>query len=282
MALLASLRRTLSHRASIHSDDLRRLVAGLAVLPSPASVRAWLDGALALDETSTDTLASMVGRDPALCLKLLQLSCSAYFGIGGGVATPRRALERLGIDTVRTLVTAHDIVPTAQEHAAYLAVRRQSIDAAIAAEGLAIDEGRDAEDIELAATAGLLSQIGAMILAVEFPHEYQRIIADAATDPAGRPAREEEAFGASQSALGGYLLTLWGLPDALVGLASGQAPAGADDGLADIVGEALLRASGAPAIEPDADCPSRATETNGRHDDFPPIADPAQKGAPSS
>ena len=80
-ALLASLRRTLSHRAAISSGDLRRLVAGLAILPSPENVRAALDAALALDDASTDTLAKTAGRDPALCLKLLQLSCSAYFGI---------------------------------------------------------------------------------------------------------------------------------------------------------------------------------------------------------
>jgi HD-like signal output (HDOD) protein len=61
--------------------------------------------------------------------------------------------------------------------------------------------------------AGLLHDIGKLILASSLPEQFGRVAAQASGD---HLEAEREAFGATHADVGGYLLGLWGLPGAVV------------------------------------------------------------------
>jgi len=64
--------------------------------------------------------------------------------------------------------------------------------------------------------AGLLHDIGKLILAVNLPAEYQQMLDAVAAEPDQVDAIEQAAFGTSHGAVGAYLLGLWGLPESVV------------------------------------------------------------------
>src|SRR5699024_7917001 len=77
------------------------------------------------------------------------------------------------------------------------------------------------------AMAGLFHDIGRLTIASQLPGPYREVLGLIRTE--GQPVAdaEREVLGASHAEVGGYLLGLWGLPDALVeAVAWHHAPAG--------------------------------------------------------
>jgi HD-like signal output (HDOD) protein len=70
--------------------------------------------------------------------------------------------------------------------------------------------------MEDAFTAGLLHDVGRLVLASAFGAEYQQVLKRAA-EPGVLLARcEGDAFGCTHNGVGAYLLGLWGLTDSIV------------------------------------------------------------------
>jgi HD-like signal output (HDOD) protein len=60
--------------------------------------------------------------------------------------------------------------------------------------------------------AGLLHDTGKLVLASNFPNEYNQVLKAARDERIALLASEERSFGANHAEVGGYLLGLWGLP----------------------------------------------------------------------
>jgi HD-like signal output (HDOD) protein len=80
---------------------------------------------------------------------------------------------------------------------------------------------RRAEDadhiyVEAAYTAGMLHDIGKLMLADSMPGEFQKVLQKAAAQGGTFHEIEMEVFGATHAGLAAYLLGLWGLPAPIV------------------------------------------------------------------
>ncbi|MEW8551936.1 MAG: HDOD domain-containing protein, partial [Candidatus Thiodiazotropha endolucinida] len=64
--------------------------------------------------------------------------------------------------------------------------------------------------------AGMLHDIGKLILIVNQPTEYLQLIEVEQAEMDKRVAAEEAIFGSTHGAVGAYLLGLWGLPQSVV------------------------------------------------------------------
>jgi HD-like signal output (HDOD) protein len=73
-------------------------------------------------------------------------------------------------------------------------------------------EGAERKLADEAYVAGLLHDVGKLVLAGNLTDEYERVISTARTGNQSLAAVEKEAFGADHADVGGYLLGLWGLP----------------------------------------------------------------------
>jgi putative nucleotidyltransferase with HDIG domain len=135
--------------------------------------------------------------------QILHVANSAFFAAAAKSDSIEHAVNRLGTETVRSLVLAAEVFgsgnqPEGVSDAWLLAQRDHAIAAAMLARQIVPDRARR----DQAFLAGLLHDIGELITP-------SRAAAAGATTPADVP-------GGSHAELGAYLLGLWGLPDPIV------------------------------------------------------------------
>ena len=158
---------------------------------------------------------SLIERDASLTAVLLKTVNSAYFGMTRRVSTVAEAVRLVGVVTIRCLTLfieafAH-LDPKSRLGNNYVEwFHRHSFLTARIAEALAV--GYPSAD--KAFTAGLLHDMGALLMATRLPGEAGTAVADA-----GR-LHAAERQGITHAQLGGWLLAHWGLPAFLVEAAS--------------------------------------------------------------
>jgi HD-like signal output (HDOD) protein len=91
-----------------------------------------------------------------------------------------------------------------------------SLSTASLARKVAVRQKAESAVVDLAFTAGLLHDMGKLILATNVADEYQDVLTRVADTKLKDWQGEYIAFGVTHAEVGGYLIGLWGLPDALV------------------------------------------------------------------
>jgi len=77
-------------------------------------------------------------------------------------------------------------------------------------------ESADHQTAEHAFTAGLLHDVGKLILAANLPQDYDAALTQANEQEISLSEAERQVFGASHAEVGAYLLGLWGLPTPII------------------------------------------------------------------
>jgi putative nucleotidyltransferase with HDIG domain len=198
-------------------DAIDELLNGIDSLPPAPGVLPRLLAALGDDNTDLSEVTDMIAVDPALTAKLLQTCNSAFFGRATAANDVTEALHRMGFRNVYRIVAVvsgmhclrlsrANIIDIAQlwKHLVTTAFAGQFV-----AEDIGVDGG-------LLFTAGLLHDIGKLIMAEVFKTQYVRFISDARSLP--QPVLEEERrrFNMDHAGVGARLLERWNFSPALV------------------------------------------------------------------
>ncbi|WP_306589819.1 response regulator [Geothrix sp. 21YS21S-4] len=195
------------------------LVSRIDRFPSPPELYLRLVHAMETEKCGTEDLGRIVADDPGMSAKLLKLANSAFFGLHRQVASPIEAVAFLGADTLRSLVLAHGIFggapPLITKNLTIQEIWSHSLHVGMGAKVIAGMEGLSRAQQEVAYAAGLLHDLGILVLASWAPKEYDEILGQARAGEVVLDHAEQKAFGATHSDLGGYLMDLWGLPEAL-------------------------------------------------------------------
>ncbi|MRV74502.1 HDOD domain-containing protein [Duganella sp. FT92W] len=156
-------------------DDI---VNNLEDLPSLPAVVMELLNSIDQEDVDISVLAKKVSHDQALTAKTLRLANSSLYGLQVKVTTIQQAITFLGFQTTRNLITAAAVTGCfAEKHCQgfdHKAFWRHSIASAACARVLA-RQMRFNQDY--AFTAGLLHDIGRLVLVACFPKDYERAIA---------------------------------------------------------------------------------------------------------
>lgn len=217
--LRATIERAFVLREYISSPSIARHVARASRLPPVSAAYLDLKRELQRDRGSPQRVAAIVSRDPAMSTRILEAVNSACFGIRCDVTNPRDAVGVLGVGVVRALVISASVFAQITDpHVATWAERvwRHSVTTGAVSAAIARAEGADADLVELSFNAGLLHDVGKLVLARCLGDDYVRWVGEDGESIACRWREEEEAYEISHSAAGGYLLSTWGLPDPLV------------------------------------------------------------------
>lgn len=199
--------------SQIALDDVVRSVHDLPSLPA---VVAELLTSIDDERTDLQHLASRIALDQALTAKTLRLANSSFYGMPSKVTSIQQAMAVLGLHSVRTLVTACGVIDAVPPAGAALDLPRfwrEAIATAVWARALA-RQLRQSPDT--AFTAGLLHNLGTLVLATRFPAEYAAVPAWRAAHPdAGLADAERAVFGVDHAQAGSALAAHWKFPQAI-------------------------------------------------------------------
>jgi HD-like signal output (HDOD) protein len=159
---------------------------------------------------------------------------SAYFGMPRTITDPTEAVGLLGFETVKSLImtvkllTQYDKVKPV--YFSIDSIWRHSTNVARTARVMALLETGDNECSATAYTAGLMHDLGKVILAANFDEQYQGAHTVARRQQVPLWEVEKDIFGASHGEIGAYLLGLWGMSAGVVQVAAlHHNPLGAGD-----------------------------------------------------
>lgn len=155
-----------------------QLAASVQDLPSLPAVVMELLSSIEQDEIDISVLAKKVSYDQALTAKTLRLANSSAFGLQVKVATIQQAITFLGFQTTRNLITAAAVTGCFPNGLCAgfndKAFWRHSIATAVCARSLA---RRLRFNQDVAFTAGLLHDIGRLVLVTGHPQAYAEVVA---------------------------------------------------------------------------------------------------------
>jgi putative nucleotidyltransferase with HDIG domain len=174
---------------------------------------------MALREKLADPNASMkevvklVEQDISISAKILQLVNFTFFGLPREISTLNTAVSYLGIDMLQNLVLSAEVFRVFEntaklpgfsfedlhEHSQLTAKIASHIPVPAAVHSAAV-------------VAGLLHDVGKLVLATRSPKHFARALEGAAKEKRPLFAVEQDLMGVSHAEVGAYLLGIWGLP----------------------------------------------------------------------
>ncbi|MEW5723510.1 MAG: HDOD domain-containing protein [Thermodesulfobacteriota bacterium] len=167
--------------------------------------------------SSAVQLAAVVDKDTSLSAKLLKLVNSAFFGFVSKVDTIHRAIALVGTDELTTLALGLSVVHYFRDIPRELmdmrVFWRHSVSCGVFAKTLAGLKGLEAR--ERFFVAGLLHDLGRLIMFKKLPRAATRAMIRAHTEPMSLAEAEREVIGYDHAAVGGLLLQKWKIPPAL-------------------------------------------------------------------
>lgn len=194
---------------------MKLILDQLGKLPVLSTVVQEVIGSLGDPDVDAAVLGRKIGRDPVLGARLLRVANSAFYGLSRQVATPHDAITVMGLSQVRSLVMASGLAHALPEHEHGLDRKRhwqRSFRVATTAQTLA---RRTRGAAESAFTAGMLHNIGELVLDVCLPEDYLKV--RTVSREQGIPLRqaEREALGFDHTEVGADVARHWKLPDVI-------------------------------------------------------------------
>jgi putative nucleotidyltransferase with HDIG domain len=215
--LRATIERTRALRQVLQEPSLEALVASLGKLPSLPSIYNELLREIQSPECSAARVGAIIKRDLGMATKVLQLVNSSYFGLRTKVANPVQATVILGTETVRALVIQAHLYEQGSKRPGGLdldALWEHSMAVGTAARHMLVQAKRPRVEQDITFLAGLLHDLGKLVLAQGRPADYRALLRASGGLPT--PEQEREVFGSTHAEVGAYLLGLWGLPEEAV------------------------------------------------------------------
>ncbi|SFL47326.1 HDOD domain-containing protein [Rugamonas rubra] len=194
-------------------DDV---VKNLEDLPSLPAVVMELLNSIDQEDVDISVLAKKVSNDQALTAKTLRLANSSLYGLQIKVTTIQQAITYLGFQTTRNLITAAAVTGCFAEGRCrgfdHRAFWRHSIATAACAKVLA-RQMRFNQDY--AFTAGLLHDIGRLVLVASFPERYEQALAYRAEHDCFMLDAERAVLGIDHVEAGMALAEHWNFSDTM-------------------------------------------------------------------
>jgi putative nucleotidyltransferase with HDIG domain len=196
--------------------SLDDVVSKLQELPSLPAVVMELLTSIDQEDVDISVLAKKVSHDQALTAKTLQLANASVYGLQVKVTTIQQAITFLGFQTTRNIITAAAVTGCfgAGKCAGFndKAFWRHSIATAACARVLA---RRMRFNQDYAFTAGLLHDIGRLVLVSTYPERYAEAIAYRAAHDVDLEEAERAVLGVDHIMAGVALADHWNFSDTM-------------------------------------------------------------------
>lgn len=168
------------------------------------------------DDVSLETIAEKVSMDQSIAAKVIQLANTSYYGNNSKVVTIQQAVSMLGTKNLKNLIRTSiftNNLPIARcrgfDNKAFW---RHNIATAICAELISRTLHMKHD---FAFTAGLLHDIGRLVLVSKFPQKYEHVIRCATDNDCSLLEAERAILGVDHVGVGLILALQWNFSDAI-------------------------------------------------------------------
>jgi HD-like signal output (HDOD) protein len=219
-ALKATIARAFMIKELLGNDAIKQVISKIDSLPSVPSLYLELVEELKSEEASIAKVGDIISKDMGLTAKILKLVNSSFFGLPQRITSPAKAASLLGLDIVKAIVLASGTLDKFKKiQSPGFSMDRMwqhAYTSAVYAKIIAGDAGLDRKSIDTAFMAGLLHDIGVLLIATHLPEGFARILKHMHQNQTSMAVAEMQVIGTTHAAIGAYLLGLWGLPDAII------------------------------------------------------------------
>ncbi|MFZ6708290.1 HDOD domain-containing protein [Undibacterium sp. TC9W] len=207
----------------MNSISLAQIIDSVKDLPTlPAIVMELLNN-IDNEELNMHELAQKVSHDMALTAKTLRYANSPYYSTMVKVTTVQQAISLLGLSTVRQIVITAALTGCFPENNcrgfSHKDFWRHSNAVAIAARILA---RRLKLNADVAFTAGLLHDIGALVLATCYTGAYENVLAQRQELQTTQYETEKQLLGIDHALVGETLAVQWNFSEVMIKAISGH------------------------------------------------------------
>ncbi len=190
-----------------------------ARLPSLSSINSALRELLNADQRYTSQISEVIRRDPSLTARLLRLVNSVYYGLSSPVNSIEEAVFYLGVRQIRQLAMVTPVIEDFQKLAGktpfpWREFWQHCIGTAIMTREVlsAVMMPPDEADY----VAGLVHDVGKIVMASAFPEHFAAIHQNPCEDPDELTERETAVLGLNHAELGAIYIKNHNLPDIMV------------------------------------------------------------------
>ena len=214
--LAASISRTARVQDWMTDTGIKKLLALCRKLPAMPKLYSQVSNELSSPNGSIDVVAQLIAQDPVMTAKLLQVVNSAFFALGRQVSEPSEAVMFLGAERTRSLILLAGVFTQFEGVACPGFTPEQiwnhSLQVETLARNVTMVETRNAKTAEAAFTAGLIHDMGKLILAANVPAMCNAIEQLHKSKQLTQREAEMQVLGTTHAELAACLLGTWALP----------------------------------------------------------------------
>jgi len=197
------------------SDELKLMVRKITDLPTVPAMMATITRLMQDPRTSAEELGRAIGSDPSLVTKVLKLVNSAFYGFPGRISTISQAIVILGFSTIRNVVLTTSVLKVFGPGSGRNGFDMEkfwehSLLTGAIAISLAVE--RNANFIEETFIAGILHDMGRIVLSQKLPAEFDKVILLKEKTGCSQLQAEQAELRFTHGDIGAWLARKWNLP----------------------------------------------------------------------
>ncbi len=202
-------------------NKVKSVISNIRNLPTPPIVFNQIQKVINDPKASATAVAAILAEDPAMSVKVLKLTNSAFYGLAREVDSVKQAVVIVGMEAIKNLVLSasvldmfkgRDVNPDFQDR-----YWRHSLATGFCCRILAKNfKARGFVDADAAFSAGLLHDVGKMIICCFLPDEYKKYIELRDNNQSDQDYLvEQQTLDFTHAEIGGFLALQWKLPEKL-------------------------------------------------------------------
>ena len=210
----------------LKDPKILRKLARIREVPTLPAVMQNVMIVLVSDDSSASDLARILTTDQALCSKVLITANSAFFAQTRRIYDIGDAVVLLGFDYIAQITLANTVFSAfgplhSSDSFSISAFWEHSIAAAFAGK-LVAERTTDESQHKALYTAGLLHDIGKLLLVTRFPGKYAAVLEKVETDDSYLHEIERNVLGFTHCEVGEWICNRWNFPERLIRLIAGH------------------------------------------------------------
>lgn len=200
---------------------VKQVVSNIRNLPTPPIVFHQIQKVINDPKTSAGQIASILSEDPAMSVKVLKLTNSAFYGLSREVDSVKQAVVIVGLEAIKNLVLSASVLDMFKGKHVNQEFEdkfwRHSLATAFCSRMMARRlRAKAMVDADAAFSSGLLHDIGKIILCSFLPDEYRRFDEERRRDTQAETyVVEDRVLGYNHTQIGSLLAMQWKLPHRL-------------------------------------------------------------------